>query len=95
MVPPEWFSGEIYIGVDPFPYFEKLAREPEAPALIYDWKIQRIEVETAPRILQDGAWIFDPDRRRLADVRTTYGGDEMILHCELLSGAPSKKLAYR
>ena len=45
-----WLRGKIYIGIDPFFYFERLARQPGAPALIYDWKIEKIEVQTAPLI---------------------------------------------
>ena len=30
--------------------FERLAHQPGAPAQVYDWKIERIEVQTAPLI---------------------------------------------
>jgi hypothetical protein len=45
-----WLRGMIFIGIDPFFYFERLAHQPGAPALVYDWEIERIEVQTAPFI---------------------------------------------
>jgi len=41
-------SGELYLGIDPFFYFERLFGTSGIPALIYDWKIVEIEMETAP-----------------------------------------------
>lgn len=31
--------GVVYLGVDPFPYFERLANLPDMPALVYTWDI--------------------------------------------------------
>ncbi|HEY0910162.1 MAG TPA: hypothetical protein VGD75_08005, partial [Bradyrhizobium sp.] len=45
-----WLCGKIFIGIDPFFYFERLAHQPGAPGLIYDWKIEKIEVQTSPLI---------------------------------------------
>lgn len=94
MAPPDVFSGQIYLGVDPFFYFETLARETDAPAIIYNWRIHRIEVETAPRVLKDGMWIYDPDKRRLADVQDTKGGEDFVLHCERLADLPQRQLIH-
>lgn len=46
----DWVSGDIYIGVDPYFYFETLAAKPGAPFLIYDWKVERIEMQIGPLI---------------------------------------------
>jgi hypothetical protein len=52
--PPAWakpgvfFSGELYLGVDPFFYFEELSELPQFPALMYAWRIARIALETTP-----------------------------------------------
>lgn len=92
--PPPSFSGEVYLGVDPFFYFESLARDADAPALIYDWRIHRIELETAPRILKDGLMIYDPDKRKRANVQDTKRGEEFILHCERLAEPPQRHLTH-
>lgn len=92
--PPPSFRGQVYLGVDPFFYFESLAREADAPALIYDWRIYRIEVETAPRFLKDGLMIYDPDKRKRADVQDTKGGEDFILHCERLPAPPQRRLTH-
>ena len=92
--PPPSFDGEVYLGVDPFFYFETLAHETDGPALIYDWRIHRIEVETAPRILKDGLMIYDPDKRKPADVQDTKRGEDFILHCERLAEPPQRHLTH-
>jgi hypothetical protein len=92
--PPESFSGTVYLGVDPFFYFESLALEPDAPALIYNWRIHRIEVETAPRVFSDGMMIYDPQKLKLVDVQDTTRGEDFILHCERLPGLPEKQLIH-
>jgi hypothetical protein len=91
--PPRQFAGDIWLGVDPFPYFERLALRSSAPPLIHDWRIHRIAVETAPRILSGGMWIFDPAKLHRSDVQTTRGtGEDFVLHCERVSNEPRKTL---
>jgi len=92
--PPDSFSGELYLGVDPFGYFESLAREPDAPPLIYNWRIHRIEVETAPRVLREGMMIYDPDKLKQADVADTRRGEDFVLHCERLADPPQRQLTH-
>src|SRR5262249_4245288 len=43
-----WVTGEIYLAIDHFSYFERLSRLPGAPALIYPWYIHRIWLEMTP-----------------------------------------------
>jgi len=43
-------TAEIYLGIDPFFYFERLYTLPKIPALIYSWKISSIGQQTAPFI---------------------------------------------
>jgi hypothetical protein len=91
--PPKQFTGELRLGVDPFFYFEGLGRREGAPALIYDWRIHKIEVETAPRVLRDGMWMYDPTDRRPKEVPSTAGeGDTYLLHCERLQTPPRNQL---
>lgn len=52
--PPHWarvgagVQGELYVGVDPFFYFESLRHEPAMPDLFRNWVIRRILLETTP-----------------------------------------------
>lgn len=54
--PPEiaakgrWIEGEIYVGIDPFFYFEDLHAIPGIPELRYEVLIKGIELETTARI---------------------------------------------
>src|SRR5262245_42421183 len=41
-----WVQGEIYLGVDPFFYFERLRSLPGMPSLSYAWRIRQIKLET-------------------------------------------------
>lgn len=52
--PDAWVSGKVELGIDPFFYFERLAKLPGAPALIHDWRIDKIEIQTAP-------WVETPN----------------------------------
>jgi hypothetical protein len=49
-----WVTGEINLSVDPFFYFEELAREEGFPALIYAWTVQEVLQKTGENT-QDGA----------------------------------------
>ena len=56
-----WVTGEIYLGVDPFFYFQELAHEDGFPALIYTWTVQEVlqqtdEVGGFVRIEKTDAW---------------------------------------
>ena len=52
--PPRWVKagrsvqGTVYIGVDPFFYFEVLKDEPGMPDLFRTWQVRRILLETTP-----------------------------------------------
>jgi hypothetical protein len=46
--PGDLVSGEAYLGVDPFFYFERLGRERGAPPLIHDWWIEAIDLDVTP-----------------------------------------------
>ena len=34
-----WLRGRVTLGIDQFAYFERFAKRPPSPALIYDWRI--------------------------------------------------------
>jgi hypothetical protein len=77
-------SGEIYLGIDPFFYFERLSREYDAPALIYDWEIRRIEVQTGSLIEHSsGAMVSDPKQSGQDVADTAARGGDYVLHCRV------------
>jgi hypothetical protein len=97
----DWVTGEIYVGIDPFDYFERLARHPDAPALIYDWKIEKIEMQTSPFIKRQ-PWLVSVDLSRpgLMEIETTNawvddgGLADYVLHCRRLDG-PARRTRGR
>jgi len=88
-----WLRGSAYIGIDPFFYFERLARQSGAPALIYDWKIVKIEVQTAP-FIEVKPRVTERDQSLLGwkEIAETNAWDddgghaEYLLHCRRISG---------
>lgn len=91
-----WVTGEVHIGVDPFFYFERLSRHHAAPALIYDWVIRKIEIQTAPFIKShEGHAVRDPARQGWPEIDATNAwsdgvGAEYDLHCERLPTPPRR-----
>ena len=85
-----WLRGKISIGIDPFFYFERLAHQPGAPAQIYDWKIERIEVQTAPLIeVKPRVLERDPTKLGWKDVLKTNAWEdegEYLIHCTRIGG---------
>ena len=103
--PPEfvrrggWVSGSIDVEIDYYIYFEFLSAEPAAPALIYDWMIESIEMQTAPFVeSRPGFWVRDPMRLGWKEVRRTEawkddGGHAWyILHCRRVDRPPRRTL---
>ncbi|RKP43349.1 hypothetical protein D7S89_26475 [Trinickia fusca] len=46
----QWVEGEIWLGVDPFFYKERLHRMPRMPNLFVEWVVARIQLEATPWI---------------------------------------------
>ena len=93
------FEGDVYIGVDHFDYFERLSKFESAPSLIFDWKVERIQIQTAPFIDQgDRTLVRDPEKIGWRDVNKTNAWDDdeglaqYILHCTRLSATPRRSL---
>ena len=59
-----WVEGEIWIGIDPFFYKERLNQTPGMPDLFVDWSVTRIQLETTP-------WIEDVSSGRKLRMRDT------------------------
>lgn len=85
-----WLEGLIFIGVDPFFYFESHAHQPGAPALVYDWNIDKIEMETGPFIeTKPKHFERDPEKCGWQEVAKTDAWREQgpyLLHCTRLGG---------
>lgn len=55
-------KGLVSLGIDPFDYFERLARLRGAPPLIYDWHLRGLYLQAAP-------WVERRPRYHVRDVR--------------------------
>jgi len=108
--PPEGFvvgsfvAAEIYLGIDPFFYFEYLHRRPNIPALIYSWNINSVRQQTAPFVETR-----DPSGRKMlirdetkhgfkaikkTDAWTDDGGNaEYVLSCVQLDAPPKFRIS--
>jgi hypothetical protein len=98
-----WVTGEVRLGVDPFFYVERLSRHHTAPPLIYDWRVERIEIETTPvkrTFMKNGTFAErDYDHRSWQEIAETDAWrdeervgmpPEYVLHCELLDHPPRR-----
>ena len=90
--------GQISLGIDPFFYSGQYADQEDAPALIYDWTITKIEIQTAPRIETKPKY-FERDPRLLGwrEIERTdawHDDDrsaEYLLHCRRTEGPPRRE----
>jgi hypothetical protein len=96
-----WLEGEISVGVDPFFYFERLASLPDAPPLIYDWTVEKIEMQTAPFIeIRPRMMERDPERLGWKEIASTDawkdddGRAEYLIHCKRAEG-PARRVLSR
>jgi hypothetical protein len=85
-----WLRGKVYVGIDPFFYFERLGHQSGAPALVYDWKIEKLEVQTAPLIeVRPRTMERDSSKRSWREIDRTNAWEddgEYLLHCIRLGG---------
>jgi hypothetical protein len=86
-------GGAIRLSVDPHFYFAKLSKEPGAPALIYDWRVEKIEMQTAPlkrltkRMLAREETQLGWAEIEAAEAWKDDGGHaEYLLHCRRTGG---------
>jgi hypothetical protein len=88
--PGSWLRGKISIGIDPFFYFERLAHQPGALALVYDWKIEKIEVQTAP-LIEVKPRVLELDETKLGwkvvlETKAWDDDGEYLLYCSRVGG---------
>jgi len=99
-----FLAAEIYLGIDPFFYFERLFKLPKIPALIYTWKINSIGQQTAPFIETSepsGRKVLARDEKKLGyktvlktDAWQDDGGhSDYVLTCGLQSVPPKLESA--
>ena len=85
-----WLRGKAYLGIDPFFYFEQLGHQVAAPALIYDWKIEKIDIQTAPLIeVRPRTFKRDPAKLGWKEIVKTDAWEEdgeYLLHCVRVGG---------
>ena len=92
-----WLAAEVYLGIDPFFYFEELHTIPKMPELRYDFRIREILLETTPWLTNkdaDGRNVMtrDESRRSYSQVAETNAWEDdgghahYILQCELING---------
>jgi hypothetical protein len=102
--PADWavgrcVRGEIGIAIDHFSYFESLSREIGSPALIYDWRIENVALQTAP-LIETRPQYLERDATRLGwrEIPKTdawkddSGHAEYLLTCALQPGEPRHRL---
>ena len=90
-------AGKVWVGVDPFFYFERLAKRASMPPLIYTWRVVEIYRQTAP-FVPAGPRLLVRDASKLgweSIEHTDAAGDdggraEYLLRCELLPGEPRR-----
>ena len=91
--------GEISLAIDPYFYFEQLAHRNDAPALIYDWTIAKIEIQTAPLIeVAPKRLERDPKLLGWREIERTDAwkdDGEYRLHCRLADSPPRHSLRRR
>lgn len=102
-VPPDyaragdWVTGQMYLGIDPFYYFEYLHKLPGMPDLKYSFKVERIHLETTPWIAtseESGRRLLKRDKRMESykEVQETdaWNDDEghasYVLRCARIGG---------
>jgi hypothetical protein len=91
--------GGIYLGIDPFFYMANLSRITDAPALIYDWRIEDILIETAP-LVETKPHYYERDKSKLGRKsiprtdawRDDDGSGDYILRCTLFDTPPRRSL---
>ena len=85
-----WLRGKVRIDIDPFFYFERLGHQPNAPALVYDWKIEKIDIQTAPFIeVEPRKFERDPAKLGWKEIDKTDAWEdhgEYLLHCVRVGG---------
>ena len=99
----DFVKGQIFLGIDPFFYFEYGNKNAGIPELIYQWEIIGIKIETSPwieKIDENGTKFKERDEFKMQK-RPIYktdawkdddGSADYILECLLMENNPKRKL---
>ena len=90
-------EGEVYVGIDPFFYFERLHGQPGMPPLTYPWVVRQVLRQTTPWVETRNAIVQrcrarDESRRSFVSARETRawtdddGHGDYVLVCERTGG---------
>ncbi len=102
----DFVSGQIALDVDPFFYFERLAKIADVPPLIYEWRIEAVEQDTTPLVIGNvcgsAAYVRDEANTSFAPVKSTSefisnsngSTPSYVLHCARLGTAPMKQFSH-
>jgi hypothetical protein len=94
--PGQIIRSRLSLGVDPFFYFDELARDGRYPALVYTWDVRGIRRETAPHVRRNDVWVRDESKRARIQVPRSNaweddgGNGDYLLDCDL-PAAPAKR----
>jgi len=66
----QWIVGQLYIGIDPFMYFESWERQPDVPRIKSEWRIDRIFRETTP-LIEEKPKYFVRDESRFSEIEVS------------------------
>ncbi|HMN41626.1 MAG TPA: hypothetical protein PKE29_12330 [Phycisphaerales bacterium] len=91
-------AGDVYLGIDPFFYFERLYKLPGVPPLIYEWRIEAIDMDSTPfvdSIDEKGraVKVRDESRKGRVPIPATDGWKddrEYVLHCTMTQSVPMR-----
>ena len=92
----DFVSAELFLSIDPHFYFKSLSKIKGIPAIIYDWEVKAIKIETAPLIEQENevGRLFltrDETKMELKEIEETDarqdddGHGDYILVCEKIN----------
>lgn len=90
-------TGTCHVDVGTYWYEEHFSKEPDAPPLIYDWFIDRIEKDETPLIRAGRGWLErDKAQESWTDAAQTEPwtdapcSQEFVIHCRRLGDAPKR-----
>jgi hypothetical protein len=93
-------AGIVYVGIDPFSYFERLAHVPDMPPLVYTWDILDIRRIMAPSKESEVSAAGEPLRfEHLSSTDAwhddNYGVAEYVFDCQLVDVPPKRTSSTR